>query len=115
MFDYGGSTALVTGGSKGLGEAFAEALAARGMNVVLVARSTKKLTDLSARLYANYKLQCEELPPKCARLLKGTRPKWLNAKTLSAQRSNRAVHSAPRFRSNGYKSVILEEPDGYLL
>jgi NAD(P)-dependent dehydrogenase (short-subunit alcohol dehydrogenase family) len=30
MFDYSGLTALVTGASKGLGEAFAEALAARG-------------------------------------------------------------------------------------
>jgi uncharacterized protein len=61
MFDYSGSTALVTGASKGLGEAFAEALAARGMNLVLVARSTKKLNDLSARLYAKYKIQCTVL------------------------------------------------------
>jgi short-subunit dehydrogenase len=53
MFDYSGSTALVTGASKGLGEAFAEALAARGMNLVVVARSTNELNDLSARLYAN--------------------------------------------------------------
>ena len=61
MFDYSGSTALVTGASKGLGEAFAEALAARGMNLVLVARSTQKLNDLSARLYAKYKIQCTVL------------------------------------------------------
>jgi len=61
MFDYSGSTALVTGASKGLGEAFAEALAARGMNLVLVARSTKKLNDLSARLNAKYKIQCTVL------------------------------------------------------
>jgi short-subunit dehydrogenase len=61
MFDYSDSTALVTGASKGLGEAFAEALAARGMNLVLVARSAKKLNDLSARLYAKYKIQCTVL------------------------------------------------------
>jgi short-subunit dehydrogenase len=61
MFDYSGSTALVTGASKGLGEAFAEALAARGMSLVLVARSTKKLNDLSARLSAKYKIQCTVL------------------------------------------------------
>jgi hypothetical protein len=61
MFDYSGSTALVTGASKGLGEAFAEALAARGMNLVVVARSTNELNDLSARLYAKYKIQCTVL------------------------------------------------------
>jgi len=57
MFDYSGSTALVTGASKGLGAAFAEALAQRGMNLVLVARSTGELNALSMRLYAKYKVQ----------------------------------------------------------
>jgi uncharacterized protein len=57
MFDYRGSTALVTGASKGLGAAFAEALAQRGMNLVLVARSTDELKVLSTRLYAKYKVQ----------------------------------------------------------
>jgi uncharacterized protein len=57
MFDYKGSTALVTGASKGLGAAFAEALAQRGMNLVLVARSTDELNVLSTRLYAKYKVR----------------------------------------------------------
>jgi short-subunit dehydrogenase len=57
MFDYRGSTALVTGASKGLGAAFAEALAERGMNLVLVARSTDELNVLSTRLYAKYKVR----------------------------------------------------------
>ena len=57
MFDYNGSTALVTGASKGLGAAFAEALAQRGMNLVLVARSTNELNVLSRRLDSKYKIQ----------------------------------------------------------
>jgi short-subunit dehydrogenase len=57
MFDYSGSTALVTGASRGLGAAFAEALAERGMNLVLVARSTNELNALSTHLYAKYKVQ----------------------------------------------------------
>jgi uncharacterized protein len=57
MFEYGGSTALVTGASKGLGAAFSEALAERGMNLVFVARSTDKLNVLSTRLSAKYKVQ----------------------------------------------------------
>ena len=52
-----GPWALVTGASKGLGAAFAEALAQRGMNLVLVARSTGELNALSTRLYAKYKVQ----------------------------------------------------------
>ena len=55
MFDYNGSTALVTGASRGLGAAFAEALAQRGMNLVLVARSTDELNVLSRRLDSKYK------------------------------------------------------------
>jgi hypothetical protein len=57
MFDYSNSTALVTGASKGLGASFAEALAERGMNLVLVARSTNELNALSTRLYEKYKVQ----------------------------------------------------------
>ena len=55
-FEYSGATALITGASKGLGAAFAEALAQRGMNLVLVARSTGELNALSTRLYAKYKV-----------------------------------------------------------
>src|SRR5260370_30866178 len=57
MFDYTGATALVSGDSKGLGAAFAEAIAERGMNLVLAARSTDELNVLSTRLYAKYKIQ----------------------------------------------------------
>jgi short-subunit dehydrogenase len=58
MIAYRGSTALVTGASKGLGEAFADALAARGLNLVLVARSVEVLRTLAKRLAATYGVQC---------------------------------------------------------
>jgi uncharacterized protein len=61
MFVYRGSTALVTGASKGLGEVFADALAARAMNLVLVARSVAPLQGLAERLTAKYDVQCVAL------------------------------------------------------
>jgi uncharacterized protein len=42
--------ALVTGASQGLGKVFAHALAARGQNVILVARSRDKLENLANEL-----------------------------------------------------------------
>lgn len=58
MFVYKGKTALITGASKGLGTAFAKALAARGANVVLLARSTEKLESLAQSLATQYGVKC---------------------------------------------------------
>src|SRR6266702_2829727 len=54
MFVYRGSTALITGASKGLGKVFAQTLAARGMNLVLVARSADALQALATDLAGRY-------------------------------------------------------------
>jgi short-subunit dehydrogenase len=54
MFVYRGSTALITGASKGLGKVFAQTLAARGMNLVLVARSADALQALATDLADRY-------------------------------------------------------------
>ena len=56
MFDYAHTTALVTGASSGLGAKFAEFLARRGANVVLVARTAPRLEALAERLRATYKV-----------------------------------------------------------
>jgi uncharacterized protein len=57
MLTYKGSTALITGASGGLGEAFAEQLAQRGCNLVLVARSEDKLRAVAQRLERQYKIK----------------------------------------------------------
>jgi uncharacterized protein len=57
MFAYTNATALITGASSGIGEAFAVALARRGMNLILVARSKPKLDQLAERLMREHHIQ----------------------------------------------------------
>ena len=49
-----GPYALVAGGSDGLGAAFAEAIANRGLNLVLMARNKERLEAAAARLREQY-------------------------------------------------------------
>ncbi|BAY25076.1 short-chain dehydrogenase/reductase SDR [Calothrix sp. NIES-2100] len=53
------STALITGASSGIGKAFAQQLAARNTNLVLVARSQEKLYQLTKELQENFHIDIE--------------------------------------------------------
>jgi uncharacterized protein len=54
--------ALITGASSGIGATYADRLARRGHDLVLVARDEKRLSALAARLRADYGRTVEVLP-----------------------------------------------------
>jgi short-subunit dehydrogenase len=61
-FDFVGTTSLVTGASSGLGAGFARQLAARGSNLVLVARSGDRLAALAEDLQAQHRVAVTTVP-----------------------------------------------------
>jgi short-subunit dehydrogenase len=52
-------TALITGASSGIGEVYADRLAKRGYDLILVARDQKKLESLAKRLAEEAGIQAE--------------------------------------------------------
>lgn len=60
-------TALVTGASSGIGAEFARALAARHVDLVLVARSTRALNDLAGELRSQHDVRVQVLTVDLAR------------------------------------------------
>lgn len=65
-FKYEG-TALVTGASSGLGEEFSRQLAAKGMDLVLVARSAPKLQELAKELEQEHSIQVHTISADLSR------------------------------------------------
>jgi NADP-dependent 3-hydroxy acid dehydrogenase YdfG len=59
-----GRTAVVTGASRGIGAAIAEALAGQGVRVALVARTESKLKEIAARIGSSIPIACDVADPK---------------------------------------------------
>jgi short-subunit dehydrogenase len=57
-----GSWALIAGASEGIGAQYAEQLAARGLNLVLVARRAELLQSLASELSQKYNIETKTMP-----------------------------------------------------
>ncbi|MFQ6328300.1 SDR family NAD(P)-dependent oxidoreductase [Nocardia sp. CWNU-33] len=95
-----GKTALVTGASSGIGAEFAAALAARGHDLVLVARSLDRLESLAAQLRDRHGVRVEVIgqdlaePDAAARIANELAARRLSIDTLV---NNAGFGSAGRF------------------
>jgi short-subunit dehydrogenase len=101
-----GERAVVTGASSGLGEAFAHALAARGIRCVLVARRGDELARVAEEVERRYGIGCEILPADVGR---STFPDELSAvcdgKDIGIVISNAADNPAGAFRRHTRDTV----------
>lgn len=111
-YEYAGKTALITGASSGIGEAFSRQLAQRGMHLVLVARSDDKLKLLAAELGQRHGIQARVItadlaqPGAAQKLLQACNDQRLGVDMLV---NNAGVGTYGRFED------IPAERDNYLI
>ncbi len=104
--DYTRQTALITGASAGIGAEFARQLAARGADLVLVARREDKLAELAGHLRAAHHVEVTVVPADLGEPAAGSR--------LAAELDRRGIVVTTLVNNAGfgtYGPFADEDPD----
>jgi hypothetical protein len=104
--DYRNQTVIVTGASSGLGAEFARQLAARGANLVLVARRADRLESLAAELTRTHGVTATAIARDLGQPDAG--------RTLRAELESRGIHATGLVNNAGFgtsDAFTDEDPD----
>ncbi|WP_402463192.1 SDR family NAD(P)-dependent oxidoreductase [Isoptericola aurantiacus] len=101
-----GSSAVVTGASSGIGAVVAARLAARGADLVLVARRTDRLEELATRLRAEHGVAADVVPADL------TTPDGVTEVVKAARAATKPVGTLVNNAGFGTHGVFLEEDPG---
>ncbi|NNU26654.1 SDR family NAD(P)-dependent oxidoreductase [Isoptericola sediminis] len=101
--DLHGSSAVVTGASSGIGAVVAARLAARGADLVLVARRTDRLEELAARLRAEHGVAVDVVPADL------TTPDGVTEVVKAARAADRPVGTLVNNAGFGTHGPFVEE------
>ncbi|OAA25593.1 hypothetical protein UG55_102127 [Frankia sp. EI5c] len=108
MTDFRGRTALVTGASSGIGAALAEALAARGADLVLSAPSEERLRPVASRLRVLHGVDVRMIPVDLAG---EAGPDELAERTLATGREIDVLVNSAGFGTRGRYEELAAERD----
>lgn len=108
MQNFKNRTALVTGASSGIGKAFAETLAAKGCNLILVARSKAKLDALASKLRKTHGVTADVI---VADLSDSKAPDKVHSAVRKAKRQVDILINNAGFGSYGHFHAIQADVD----
>lgn len=102
-------TALITGASSGIGREYARAFAARGSDLILVARRTDALTELAEELTSSFEVHVQTIPLDLSTIDAGEKlVKKVGAKRIDVLVNNAGFGTNARFENEKRETLRHE-------